>query len=333
MTTIEIADFGEPLYEIGSSLGEAPLYRPEDDTLHYVCPLSDPPEVHVLSNLANFNSQARILKPSDSISVVVFQKSKNGIYLGAGQGPFTFEASVVMIITRVFLELLPESARGKVRFNDGAVDCKGRLWVGEFDLTCLGTPLSDPYIPKGRLWRYDPDGTATTHDDEIYCSNGIAWSPDNKYMYYNDSYGCIVRRYDFDQDTGTLSNRIDFIDFRKPGDVVRRGTPEVAKTVPEYLRGGQPDGMVTDSEGNLWIAIWGKGCVLCFSAEGTLLREIRAKDTPHMTCPGWGGKDFDVLYCTSAVKPGEGRQSGCIFKLEVGKMWGVRGVEKMKFGA
>ncbi|EEB92692.1 hypothetical protein MPER_08763, partial [Moniliophthora perniciosa FA553] len=302
MTAVEIADFGEPLHvEIGTSLGEAPLYRPEDDTLHYIpqrcvhfkilggLDRSYRDQIHVLSNLANFDSQARILKPSDSISVVVFQKSKDGIYLGAGsRGLLTInekpgethvlKGQVIIHIRKSGhhnTQLLPESAFGKVRFNDGAVDCKGRLWVGEFDLTCLGTPLSDPYIPKGRLWRYDPDGTATTHDDEIYCSNGIAWSPDSKYMYYNDSYGCIVRRYDFDQDTGNLSNRIDFIDFRKPGDVVRRGTPEVAKTVPEYLRGGQPDGMVTDSEGNLWIAIWGKGCVLCFSAEGTVLREIR----------------------------------------------------------
>jgi sugar lactone lactonase YvrE len=46
----------------------------------------------------------------------------------------------------------------------------------------------------------------------------MAWSPENKYIYYNDSYGLIAWRFDFGTEAGTISNRIDFVDLRKPGD-------------------------------------------------------------------------------------------------------------------
>lgn len=34
--------------------------------------------------------------------------------------------------------------------------------------------------PKGRLWRYDPDGTLHEMANGFVCGNGIDWSPDNK---------------------------------------------------------------------------------------------------------------------------------------------------------
>lgn len=128
------------------------------------------------------------------------------------------------------VELLPESVRGKIRFNDGAVDCKGRFWAGETDSEACHIPLSDQsHPPRGRLWRFDPDGTVTQSLDGIYCSNGIGWSPDNKYMYYNDSYGLLTRRFDFDVEAGTISNCIDFADFRKPGDSNPQRRPESSR--------------------------------------------------------------------------------------------------------
>jgi len=36
------------------------------------------------------------------------------------------------------------------------------------------------YEPKGRLWRYDPDGKLHQMESGVICGNGIGWSPDNK---------------------------------------------------------------------------------------------------------------------------------------------------------
>lgn len=230
----------------------------------------------------------------------------------------------------MMVELLPESARGKMRFNDGAVDCKGRFWAGETDEEACQIPLSDrSYPPKGRLWRFDPDGTATQMLDGIYCSNGIGWSPDNKYMYYNDSCGLLTRRFDFDAESGTISNCIDFADFREPGD---SKTPRTAPELLERLLGGEPDGLVMDTEGNNWIALWNKGCVLCFNPEGELIREVRSNDAKYMTCPAWGGENLDILFCTSARLSGEGGSNGGkLWRFDAGKQWGVRGQAKYKF--
>lgn len=34
--------------------------------------------------------------------------------------------------------------------------------------------------PKGRLWRYDPDGSLHEMASGFVCGNGVDWSPDNK---------------------------------------------------------------------------------------------------------------------------------------------------------
>ena len=217
-----------------------------------------------------------------------------------------------------------------MRFNDGAVDCRGRYWAGEMDQEGSETPLShQSYTPKGHLWRFNPDGTVTQVLDGIYCSNGIGWSTDNKYMYYNDSVGRITWRFDFDAEAGTISNRIDFADFRKPGD---SASPRTAKELPERFLGGEPDGLVMDTGGDVWIALWDKGCVLCFKPDGELIREVRANDARFTTCPAWAGENLDILFCTSAMLWGKGGSNGGkLWGFDVGKQWGVRGQAKYKF--
>jgi len=121
----------------------------------------------------------------------------------------------------------------------------------------------------------------------IYYSSGIGWSPDNKYMYYNNTVGRITRRFDFDPEAGTISNGVDFADCREPDDLPH---PRTAKELPERLLGGEPRGLVTDTEGNIWSALWGKGRVLCFKPDGELIREAKANDPPYLACPTWAGR-------------------------------------------
>jgi sugar lactone lactonase YvrE len=44
----------------------------------------------------------------------------------------------------------------------------------------LGGPPESYGEPKGRLWRYDPDGSLHEIANGFVCGNGIDWSPDNK---------------------------------------------------------------------------------------------------------------------------------------------------------
>lgn len=82
-------------------------------------------------------------------------------------------------------EIIPTDKRDELRFNDGGIDAKGRFWLAEIDRKAMAygaNKLPESYgKPKGRLWRYDPDGSLHLMvDGGIICGNGLAWSPDNK---------------------------------------------------------------------------------------------------------------------------------------------------------
>jgi sugar lactone lactonase YvrE len=68
------------------------------------------------------------------------------------------------------------------RLNDGRVDAQGRLWIGTMD--------NQLHRPNGSLYRIDGDGTVTFMFGGVKVTNGIAFSPDNRTLYFTDT-----RRY------------------------------------------------------------------------------------------------------------------------------------------
>ncbi len=84
----------------------------------------------------------------------------------------------------ILKEIIPKNMRSKSRFNDGAVDAKGRFWLSSVDKKLMGYEVEGPPEesdePLGKLYRYDPDGRLHQLDRGFICGNGIAWSPDNK---------------------------------------------------------------------------------------------------------------------------------------------------------
>jgi len=65
-------------------------------------------------------------------------------------------------------------------------------------------------------------------------------------MYCNDWVGRITRRFDFDPEAGTISNDIDFVDFREPDDLP---SPRLLAREPRELV----------MNGNVWIVVLGQG--------------------------------------------------------------------------
>lgn len=57
----------------------------------------------------------------------------------------------------------------------------------------------------GTLYCVDLDGTVTKKKEGVTISNGLAWSSDNKTMYYIDSIPRKVYAYDYDLRTGNIS--------------------------------------------------------------------------------------------------------------------------------
>lgn len=169
-------------------LGEAPIYRASDSTLHWVDCLADPCELYILKVDPETGDaipdSLRVLELEDSVTVQFFRKNKPGSYIAAYyQGVcFLDEATGKMEIVK---EIIPTNKRDELRFNDGGIDAKGRFWLAEIDKVAMAfgpNQLPASYgRPKGKLWRYDPDGSLHEMlDGGVVCGNGLGWSPDNK---------------------------------------------------------------------------------------------------------------------------------------------------------
>jgi sugar lactone lactonase YvrE len=189
----ESIDGGKPFYTCDSAmvLGEAPIYRASDSTLHWVDCLAEPPELHILHvdpatglpNHAINNGRARVVPLADSVTVAFFRKGTPGSYIAAYyQGVCFLDEETGKI--DVVKEIIPTDQRDELRFNDGGVDAKGRFWLAEIDKKAMAygpNKLPASYgEPRGRLWRYDPDGSLHQMEKGVICGNGLAWSPDNK---------------------------------------------------------------------------------------------------------------------------------------------------------
>jgi len=74
--------------------------------------------------------------------------------------------------------------------------------MGYYEAGKLETTLEKK---KGHLYKLGADGSLTSQWKDIDLSNGLAWSKDNKTLYYIDSIALRVDAFDFDLDSGTLS--------------------------------------------------------------------------------------------------------------------------------
>lgn len=203
---------------------------------------------------------------------------KGGYLIGLGRTVSHFDWDTKTLTTVAKVE-----EGQNTRFNDAKCDASGRLWCGTM---ALETSPGVVEHHQGSLYSLELDGTIRKHKDKITISNGLAWSADNKTMYYIDSTPRKVWAYDFDLATGTMSNERIIIDF---------GGQE---TIPDL---GFPDGMTIDTEGKLWIACFSVGKVIRFDPDtGNQLQTVSIPARRTTSCC-WGGINLDELYVTSAT--------------------------------
>lgn len=86
------------------------------------------------------------------------------------------------------------------RMNDGKADRKGRLYFGTMNRVFAGRTGSFYRLSK-RRGGYE----LVELVDEVGVSNGLAWSNDNKRLYYIDSINQTVTGYNYNKGTGDIS--------------------------------------------------------------------------------------------------------------------------------
>ncbi len=184
------------------------------------------------------------------------------------------------------------------RANDGKCDTLGRFWVGTLDETRTEH--------NAALFCVDARDLATTgaaqvsrmcspDDLPVSTANGLAFSPDNRTLYWADTPSHTVWAWDLDLARNALSARREFASF-KPKPAAWLSEPSDA------LNGGyrgRPDGAAVDVQGNYWVAMFEGRRVCQFAPDGGLLAEFSVPlQCPTMPC--FGGEDLKTLYLTSA---------------------------------
>ena len=183
------------------------------------------------------------------------------------------------------------------RLNDGKCDQAGRYWVGSMS-------LESGDRGRGSLYSFDARGGVRKVLTNVTASNGMAWSSDGSTMYYIDSAIGTVDAFDYDAESGTIDNRRTTFD------------------VPSAL--GIADGMTIDANDNLWVAMWGGGCVVCIDPERQTIIERLELPVRHVTSCTFGGPLLRQLYITtaqyglSAAEKAQQPEAGHLFVAEPG---------------
>jgi sugar lactone lactonase YvrE len=185
----------------------------------------------------------------------------------------------------------------QVRLNDGRADPRGSLWVGSMrnNVKADGSP-GEAGGQDGLLYRIDPDGRITIHRRNVGISNTLAWSPDGRRFYFGDSLANVIWSYDYDPQTGNISNESPFL---------------------ENFSRGLPDGSTVDSQGYLWNCRFSGACIVRVAANGEIDRIIEMPVRNITTCT-FGGPDQKTLYVTTASTdsaPAD-RLAGSLFTVE-----------------
>ncbi len=278
-----------------NKLGEGALWSVDEQKLYWV-------------DIRN-NSFSRFDPASDKLEVFQVEQSIGVLALRASGGLVMATRKGFAFWDELRRELkyiaCPYGDDPEMRFNDGAVDARGRFWAGS---------MADEELPeKGVLYRLDPDGSLHEMIKKVSVSNGIGWSPDNTIMYYTDSHPAVrtIYAYDYDIETGAIANSRIF-----SANADDKGTP---------------DGLTVDSEGFVWSAFWDGAKIIRFDPTGQIERIIKMPVLRPTSCV-FGGAGLTELYITSAgvneADRAEYPLSGDLFRIKTD----IKGQPKYKFG-
>jgi sugar lactone lactonase YvrE len=246
-----------------SLLGEGAVWDAEDARLWWVDIMAG--LIHRFDPETGQNESFDFGEPVGCLA----RRAQGGLVLAAKSGFWLFDPETGA--RRALSD--PEAHLPENRFNDGTTDGQGRFWAGSMK---EGAPPE----AKGAFYRLDADHSVTLWRDGIFTTNGLAFSPDGRVMYFSDSNADVrtIWAADYDIEAGMPGPPRVFFDTRAVA--------------------GRPDGGTVDSDGCYWQAGVGGWQIYRITPEGRLDRTI---DLPieKPTKPMFGGKDLNTLFVTS----------------------------------
>ena len=209
------------IFNSDSELLEGPVFDKENNYLYFVSIFDylvycyNPATKEILS-----------VKLDSPVSCVFFLERKK-ILVSSKNGFFEIDFNTLQkkFVFQIDIDNL-------VRYNDGIQDSNGRIIIGT-----MGYPEVKDGV--GNVYSYYK-GEYKIIIKNTTISNGLAFSSDNKFLYFIDTPTKKIAKYAYDLATGDVK----FIAY-----------------VVELKGDGFPDGMCINKDGMLWIAEWGGGCI------------------------------------------------------------------------
>jgi sugar lactone lactonase YvrE len=253
----------EHVVKVQNLLGECPLWDPRQNCLYWV-------DIDQALFYTYRPDTGELIENELEIPLFALAlDARHGLVAGSDEG-FVFYDPETNGYEHIADVMAGEAGR---RFNDGAVDRRGRFWAGTLDRD---------RTPTNHLYRLNPDLTVRTMESGLVQSNGIDWSPDWRILYLTDTRRRTIYAYDFDLEQGEISNRRELI-----------------KT-PEDVAEGVPDGLVVDAEGFIWSARFRGWKLVRYDPEGKVERQVRLP-VQRPSSMVFGGENLDELYITTAA--------------------------------
>lgn len=244
------------------SLSEGPTWDSVRSVLLWVSILEG--EVHAWDPASGKQRMWRIGQPVGAVSPM----DSGGLLLAIQDGiaSMNYESGVWELVAPI------EKDRLNQRMNDAKCDPRGRFWAGTMS-------SGDPVPGSGTLYRYVSGEPPVAMVSGVTISNGLGWSPEGTFMYYVDTPRRQITVFPFDLEVGAIGEGRALLD------------------VPENL--GYPDGLCVDTEGCIWLALWGPGLIHRYSPSGEHIGTVNVPISATSSC-SFGGADLSTLFITTA---------------------------------
>ncbi|APY07416.1 hypothetical protein BWZ20_03475 [Winogradskyella sp. J14-2] len=241
-----------------AELFEGPIFDSKHQLLYFVSILD------ALVYCYNPNTKEILSLKLDSPASNVYVLSKKVVLVASKNGFYEIDFNTLKSTFKFQIDI-----GNNVRYNDGIEDAVGRYIIGT-----MGYPKVINGI--GNVYSYY-NGESKVIIENTTISNGLAFTEDNKTLYFIDTPTKKVAKYNYDLETG----KVEFVDY-----------------VIAFSKSGSPDGMCIDKNGMLWIAEWGGSCVSQWNpSTGKKISEIALPYTNVTSCCF---DDQSNLYITTA---------------------------------
>ena len=278
----------ELLYQCNNSLGEGITYSSKNNNLFWL-DISNKSKLYKL----DLSSNKKEIFELPEIVTATSIKSDDELIFATNNGLKLFNMSNKKFVSIVNIEDQQLSTRS----NDGASDAYGRYWFGtmqnNFDKDGNSTPIKENI---GKLYKVDTNKKISIIEEGLGIPNTFVWSPDNRNFYFTDTLNGVIHNYDFELESGELSNKKYFANFNR----------------------GHPDGSTIDTDGCVWNCRWGGSCVVRFTPDGKV-DQIIEMPVQNITNCIFGGNDMKTLFITTASNDEENKNNldGSLFAINL----------------